>query len=261
ASRSHRATIIFVAFTAEETGRQGSLEFVKAYLQAQEPPINLRAMINLDMIGGDAAASDADQQSVRLYSAEPNDSPSRQLARQVAFVMRSYLGDVTPVLESAEERIGYWGDHQSFRAAGYPAIRMIQGTDDVSRLHSTHDTPENIRPGYLMRVTRAALLTVSVLANGPPAPTDLALRATPNRADAKTLVWTPSPGAAEYLIALRQSSSLFFDQIFTVKASPTPQYTWTGFDRYAAVAIAAVDSAGHMGPICPETSIASIWRP
>src|SRR5258708_37962403 len=122
AAKPHRATLIFAAFTAEETGRQGSLTFVQSYLQAQKSPIDLRAVINLDMIGSGApAGNDNVPSTIRLFSAEPNDSASRQLARQIALITKTYVDNLEPVVQSAEERAGRWGDQPPFRAAGYPA--------------------------------------------------------------------------------------------------------------------------------------------
>ena len=261
APQSHRATIMFVAFTGEETGRQGSRAFVKSYLQAQNPPIDLRAMINLDTIGSEIGPNgDVDPRTLRIFSAEPNDSPSRQLARQLALTIKTYLNDVDPVIQSAEERSGQWSDHQSFREAGYPAIRFIQGLEDVSRQRTPRDTLDNIQPGYLMRVTRAALVSVATLADGPKPPTDLTLRPKPDDPATQTLIWTPVQDAAKYLITLRQAPSLYYDQIFTVEASPTPELSWTGFNRFATVAIASIDTTGQMGPLSPEVSIASLLR-
>jgi hypothetical protein len=262
APQSHRATLLFVAFAAEETGRQGSQAFVKSYLQAQEPPIAVRGMINLDTIGSEVGPNgEIDHQTIRLFSAEPNDSTSRQLARQLALIISTYLPDeVNPVLQSAEERVGRWGDHQSFSEAGYPAVRIIQGLEDPARQHSPRDTFDNVQPGYLMRTTRAALASAIILADGPTPPGDLALRALVGDPQTQVLIWTPVPGAAGYLVALRQTSSLFYDQLLTVEASPTPELRWAGFGKYATVAVATVDAAGRMGPLSPEVSIASLLR-
>src|SRR5260221_579562 len=121
APHKHRATLIFVAFAAEESGRQGSLAFVQNYLQAQDPPIDVRGMINLDIVGSEVGPNGVvDRRTVRLFSAPPNESVSRQLARRIALIANTYLFDVNVVLQSAEERAGRWGDHQSFSAAGYP---------------------------------------------------------------------------------------------------------------------------------------------
>jgi hypothetical protein len=261
APRSHHATILFVAFAAEETGRQGSKAFVQAYLQAQNPPIALRGMINLDMIGSEMGPNgEIDRENIRLFSAEPNNSPSRQFARQLALIADTYLSEIKIVLQSAEDRAGRWGDHQSFSAAGYPSVRFIQSLEDLSRQHSPTDTIDNVQPGYLMRTTRAALVATAILADGPMPPTELILQASVSDPRLLTLSWTPVPNAARYLIALRHESSLPYDQIFTIDAAPGPELTWNLFDQYATVAIAAINGSGRMGPLSPEAPIAALLR-
>ncbi len=256
APQSHRATILFVAFAAEETGRQGSLAFAKDYLQAQDPPIAVRGMINLDLVGSEIGPNgEDDPHTIRLFSAEPNDSPSRQLARQIAFFANTYLDDVNIVLQSAEDRAGRWGDQMSFSAAGYPAVRLIQALEDVTRQHSPLDTIDNVQAGYLMRTTRVALVSTMILADGPTPPGNLVLRAAIGNPNVQNLAWTAVPDAAHYLIALRQETSLPYDQVFTIDASPSPELGWSGFTRYATVAVASVDASGLVGPLSPELSI------
>jgi hypothetical protein len=256
-----RATILFVAFAAEESGRQGSLAFVKSYLQAQEPPIDLRAMINLDMIGSEMGKNgEVDHRTIRLFSADPNDSPSRQLARQLGLIIGTYLDDVDAVIQSAEERNGRWGDHQSFSAAGYPSVRFIQGLEDTARQHTPRDTIDNVQPGFLMKTTRATLISTLILASGPIPPRDIALRISAADPSIETLVWTPAPQAVKYLVVLRRTSSLFYDKILTIEASALPELVISDLSQYATIAVAAVDSAGRMGPLTPEISIATLRK-
>lgn len=255
AAHPHRATIIFAAFTAEETGRQGSLAFVKSYLQAQTPAIVPRAMINLDIIGSPAGPNgQIDQRTVRIFSAEPNDSSSRQLARQIVLITNTYMNDVNLVLQSSEERRGRWGDHQSFSAAGYPSVRIIQGLEDLSRQHTANDTIDGVQSTYLMRTTRIALAAVTILADGPTPPTNINLRV--KAGEGQTFIWSPVPNAVGYLLALRQTSSLFYDQIVTVGA--INQLTGDNYTKYAAVAIAAIKADGEMGPLSPEVAISTL---
>lgn len=250
--RSHRATLIFVAFSAEETGKQGSQTFVTAYIRQQA--IDVRAMINLDIIGSPWGANgESNMRFVRLFSAESNESPSRQLARQLGLVVRTYVPEADLVLQSAEERRGRWGDHQSFSGAGYPAVRLIQGLEDVSLQHSERDVPDAVDPSYLMLTTRIALAAVSVLSERLPPPSDVRLSARTGDIQTLALTWTPVVGAAGYLVALRQTPSLYFDQILTI--TNVDKLNWTGLLNYDHVAIAAFDSQGVMGPLSAETPL------
>jgi hypothetical protein len=258
----HRATLVFVAFTAEETGRQGSMAFVQNYLQAQNPPIAIRGMINLDMIGSDRGPGrQRDARTMRLFSADPNDSASRQLARQFALIANTYVTDMNLVMQSAVDRVGRWGDHQSFSEAGYAAVRLIQGVEDPARQHGPQDNLENVQLDYLMRATRVALAGIIILADGPTPPPLLALRPSTESPGALRLSWLPVPGASGYLITLRNTSSLFYDQILTITPGDRSEVEWDGFGRYASIAISAMDANGRMGPFSLEYGIASLRRP
>jgi acetylornithine deacetylase/succinyl-diaminopimelate desuccinylase-like protein len=56
-TQPHKSSIVFVAFSAEEVGRQGSAAFVRDYIQAQN--ISLNAMISLDIIGSQTGPNGA----------------------------------------------------------------------------------------------------------------------------------------------------------------------------------------------------------
>jgi hypothetical protein len=241
---AHRATILFVGFTAEESGRQGSLAFVKSYLQAQNPPIDVRGMINMDIIGSDVGPNgQIDPRSIRVFSAEPNTSPSRQFARQIDIFVSTYIDNMTIVLQSSEDRVGRWGDHQSFSAAGYPSLRIIQSLEDTTKEHSPLDIAENVQPDYLLRVTRAALVSAILLSSGPLPPGGITLTA-------NALAWDSVPTAAGYVVALRTANSLGFDQVLAVNQAT--QMPWDNLSKYDFAAVSAVDANGRMGPFSPE---------
>jgi hypothetical protein len=162
AQRPHAATVYCVLFSAEEEGRLGSLAFVRDVVQAQNVP--LRAMINLDMIGvpvgPDGVRHDGD---LRVYSAPPDDSPSRDLARLIATTAQTYVPDLTVTVYDTLDRPGRWGDHQSFSDAGYGAARLIEPVDDMTRTHNANDLPDYLDLDYLRHVTQVALAAVLTL--------------------------------------------------------------------------------------------------
>jgi hypothetical protein len=256
-SRQHRATVIFVCFAAEETGKQGSISFVKDYVQAQN--IDLRAMINLDMIGSDTGPNgEVDGRTIRLFSADPNDSISRQLARQIGLIAKTYIDDVDVVLQSSEERRGRWGDHQSFSAAGFASVRFIQGLEDITRQHSHRDTPDGVQPAFLVRNTRLVLAVVKVLADGLPMPHNIDLNMRSADASTLTLSWSPVSGAVGYLLMLRKQSSLNYDQVLTL--GDVEQLAWADIARYHTLALAAIDANGQIGAFSPELSVAELMK-
>ena len=164
AERPPAATVYCVLFSAEEEGRFGSLAFVRDVIQAQHVP--LRAMINLDMIGvpvGPDGVRHAGE--LRVYSAPPDDSPSRDLARLIAETAQTYVPAITVTVYDTLDRPDRWGDHQSFSDAGYAAARLIEPADDITRTHNANDVPDTLDLDYLRRVTQVALATMLTLSD------------------------------------------------------------------------------------------------
>lgn len=159
----HRGTIICVLFGAEEHGRFGSKAFVENIIRQQG--VDLRAMINLDMIGSPSDGNGGAHNRLRIYSAPPDSSPSRRLARLVEQVTLYYIPGLEVHVKSTLDRENRWGDHQSFSDAGYAAVRLVEPHDNLTRMHNGHDTAEHLDPAYLRLVTQAALATVLHLAD------------------------------------------------------------------------------------------------
>lgn len=248
--RPHRASIIFAAFSAEEIGRNGSIAFVNGYLLPRQ--IGINAMLNMDIIGSQTGPGGSiDDRNIRLFSAGPADSPSRRLARAVELIVLKHAPNMRIVVQDAFDRDGRFGDHMSFSDAGYPAVRFIESLEDVSRQHNDRDTIDDVQAGYLTRVTQTVLTVATVLVDGLQPPINIALRDAGN--GLRTLVWEPIPNASGYVVALRGATDLTY-QRFEVNNPLATSVTWDGFvpERFAALAIAALDNEGLMGPLSPE---------
>jgi len=240
AQKPQRATIMFVAFSAEEIDRIGSIRFIDDYLKPYN--IDVRAVVTLDTIGNiNGPNNEVNDRQIRVFSDDAPESASRQLSRVMNLIATTYVHDLQVVVQPAGDREGRWGDHISLTARGYPAIRIIEAIQDPSRQNNSHDTIEYINPAYLMRSTRIALATISVLADGLQPPQNISLRLNTGDPASNTLVWSPVQGASGYVLALRKPGALTHNQILTVTASNS--LGWGGFnpDRFATVAIAAID--------------------
>ncbi|MCY4147670.1 MAG: M20/M25/M40 family metallo-hydrolase [Chloroflexi bacterium] len=240
----YKATVMFALFSAEEIDRQGSRAFAAWIKQSN---IDLVGMINLDTIGNvhDFAGLVNDQQ-LRVFSAPPNStSPSRKLARTANFLAYNYEMDMALQVQDAIDRENRWGDHFSFSELGYPAVRFINAHEEKRNADPT-DTIEFIEPGYLRRATQASLAVLLSLADGPRPPANIALR---NRDESwQELVWEPV-AAKRYIIALRPPGSLIYAQ--QIQFDET-KLSWDGFADYEAIAIAAIDDRGLIGPLSAE---------
>jgi bacterial leucyl aminopeptidase len=250
-ARQQRATIMFVAFSAEEIGRIGSIAFVTDYIQRENIP--LTAVINLDIIGSETGPDGSINYSqIDLFSAGPDDSSSRRLAREVNFLAFNSPLDMEIVVRDREDRAGAYGDHSSFSNRGYAAVRFTETNEELQRRHTERDTIHDIQARYMSRATQTVLTVVTSLAGGPRPPRNLSLRDQGN--GVRTLVWEPVDGATSYVVALRRPGSLIYDQQFEW---PTNSVDWDGFspDRYAAVAVSARDGSGLLGPLSDEYAL------
>ena len=252
--RRHRATILFVALSAEEINRVGSIAFVEGYLRAN-PQIDVKGMLNMDIIGSSTGPEGAvNDREIRLYSAGSNDSRSRQLARALNLIGEYHALNLNIIVQDAVDREGRYSDHISFSDAGYPAVRFVEALEDATRQHSDRDTIDAIKVGYLQSATQTILIALTALADGLPPPQNIQLRPAAN--NERTLVWEQVPGAQGYVVALRRPDGLIFSDYFV-----TTEYssTWDGFvaSRYISLAIATVDENGLIGPLSFEFQITS----
>lgn len=251
-ARQHRATIMLVAFSAEEVGRQGSRAFVQ-YLQDQNIPIN--AMFSLDIIGSQTGPNgEVVDNQIRVFSEGPNESASRQLARAIQFTALTYTPQMQVIVEDLIDRLNRYSDHMSFNGAGWPAVRFIEPLEDIRRQHTPEDTIDDIQATYLTRATQTILAAVTSLADGPPPPNNIVLRDNGN--GTRTLVWEHSPGATSYRIAMRRPGGMTYLESESFPWTGN-SVDWNGFDPnlFAGVVVIAVDSNGLMGPPSREYPI------
>ncbi|MBZ0284427.1 MAG: M20/M25/M40 family metallo-hydrolase [Anaerolineae bacterium] len=249
-TRPHRATVIFVAFAAEEVGRQGSRAFIQ-FLQKNN--IRVDAMLNMDIIGSQTGPlGQVVDNQIRLYSGGTNEGPdsgSRQLARAIGLIDTYYMPNMQVLIQSTGDREGRYSDHLSFSDVGFPAVRFVEAMEDRSRQHTPQDTIDDIQATYLMRSTQTVFTVATVLADGLPPPRNIVLRA--NDQGTRTLVWEPVPGATGYLIALRRPGSIVYDQSFPW---PNNSVDWDGFvsSQFAGLAITSINADGLIGSLSPE---------
>lgn len=254
AQARHRATVVFVAFSAEDTGRQGSEAFLRDVVRAEQ--WDVRAMINIDTVGaqnGPGGIVIGDR--VRVFSAPPNNSPSRQLARTIHMVTSSYLADFWIDMQSTTDRDGRWGDHLTFSDAGYAAVRLTESAEDPTRSNTTRDTTDWISARYMSRVARVVIATLLVLSDGPPPPTNITFRSSSGEIGSQELAWTPSTNTAGYIFALRDSNGLTYNRWFQVGAPNVFAWNSETFSGLDALAIAAIDANGRQGPFSLEVPI------
>lgn len=221
------ATVIFAAFDAEEQGLFGSAHFAQSLKAAA---VNVQGDLNNDIVGASAGPNgEANPNSIRIFSealpagSDPqrvnavgneNDSPSRELARFVKATGDAYVADLSGLLVARADRFLRGGDHESFNAAGFAAIRFTEPVETFAHQHQDVRVQDGVQYGdlqqymdfaYLARVARYNAANIAALAIGPASPTDAAI-ITKDLTNTTTLTWTVVPSAVSYEIVRRAST-------------------------------------------------------
>jgi hypothetical protein len=214
------ATIVFVAVAGEEQGLNGSRHLARL---AKSEGWHLEAVLNNDIVGGDNTPADAatgmlpqDKSAVRVFSegvpgpatldqlhqiqtvGAESDSPSRELARSIADISRSYFTNSLekapavhgqphsnlirnipafhPVLIFRRDRYLRGGDHTSFNLEGFTAVRITEWRENFNHQHQNIRVEGGIQYGDLLQyvdfdyVANVARMNAAVLATLASAP-------------------------------------------------------------------------------------------
>ncbi len=211
-------TIVFVAVAGEEQGLNGSRHLAQL---AKAEGWRLEAVLNNDIVGGDTTPGEtmADKTAVRVFSegvppsttpeqvrvierlGAENDSPSRELARAIVDIGRSYfvagqgrapdpgagkarsnairlLPAFHPVPIFRSDRFLRGGDHTSFNEEGFTAVRFTEWRENFNHQHQNVRTENGVEFGDLLKfvdfgyVAEVARLNAAVLGDLAAAPGD-----------------------------------------------------------------------------------------
>jgi Zn-dependent M28 family amino/carboxypeptidase len=268
------ATIIFLTVAGEEQGLNGSHHFAE---MAKQQGWNIEAVLNNDIVGGDkspeqdrsvvrvfseglpTAATEQEIRRIRALGGE-NDSESRQLARYIYDVGRSYQAGIKPILIFRLDRYLRGGDHYSFNEQGLAAVRFTEFRENYHHQHQNVRTEKGIEYGdlpkfvdfdYVRDVARLNAATLASLASAPAPPADVHLL-TKDLENDSTLTWDASADgrAAGYEVLWRATTSPEWEHVQKVGA--TTRATVNLSKDNVIFAVRAVDSNGHRSlPVVP----------
>lgn len=288
-------SIIFAAVAGEEQGLNGSRHLAQT-LKAQhidlEAVLN-NDIVGGNTTPGDTLQ---DKTAVRIFSegipatATPDqlkqiellgyesDSPSRELARAITDVSATYFrpafspatfgsaplpakGTATstfhPVLELRRDRFLRGGDHSSFNAEGFAAIRFTEWREDFNHQHQNVRVENGVQFGdllqyvdfkYVAEVAKLNMAVLATLALAPPPPLEFKV-VTTNLDNNTTLTWQPGAGApvgTRYQILWRELSAT--DWQYGADANKFGQAgsaTLPVSKDNVVFGIRAIDAAGH----------------
>jgi hypothetical protein len=280
-------TIVFATVAGEEQGLVGSGHLAKL---AKDEGWDLEAALNNDIVGGNTTPGDMLQlkDRVRVFSegvpqaatpeqarairalGKENDSPSRELAREIAETAHAYLSHAgaakpfTAFLVDRPDRYLRGGDHSSFNHEGFAAVRFTEWREDYNHQHQNIVMPP---PGsknpilgdlirfvdfnYVAQVARLNAATLATLAAAPGEPQKVTIvnKMTEN---GSTLTWEPpvGGGVAHYDVLWRETTSSNWQYVKQVAATagedPVTASLPISKDN-VIFGVRAVDAKGHRG--------------
>ncbi|HEX4278970.1 MAG TPA: M20/M25/M40 family metallo-hydrolase [Bryobacteraceae bacterium] len=256
-------TIVFIAFGGEEIGLVGSSLYAA---RAKEQKARIEAVLNNDVVGVSVAGDGhAENGLVHVFSEDPADSPSRELARYVRETAQRYVPSFKAEPIFRQDRFARGGDHSPFNANGFAAIRFTSAAENLGIQHTASDTYDKSSPDYATQVARVNGATLASLALAPSVPettrevtTGAAKgRKTPTVTRGKShydavLRWKDATGEdlAGYAIVIRSSTAPFWEQqTFVGKVT---EYTLRGVGIDDIVfGVKAIDKEGHESVVAP----------
>jgi hypothetical protein len=251
-----RKTIIFVAFAGEEYGLLGSSAYAAA---AKARGDLIDGVFNNDIIGSDVRGDGSKgNRTINIYSEDPEDSPSRELARYIRETASRYIPEMDVKLVFRHDRFGRGGDHSPFNASGYAAVRFTTPYENFANQHTASDTFANTAPSFTALVTKVNAAALASLAMAPRTPQ----LAPPPLAAGHSFVmplgrgesgydadlhWTnsnPEPDLVGYAVVIRDTKAPYWErQIFVGKVT---QYILKGISIDAVVlGVRAIDRNGN----------------
>jgi hypothetical protein len=254
-------TIVFVAFAAEEVGLSGSQVYAA---QAKKDGMRIEAVLNNDIIGSDVSGNGRSITNVvRVFSAGPDDSAQRELARYTKLIAERYVPSMQVEMVFRGDRFLRGGDHRPFVEAGFPAVRLTTASENFDNQHTVTDTFANTSVPYATRVIRmnAAVLATLALAPAPPV-LNWTWSSGPDKGGREPLLtrgksgydavlhWLPNtePDLAGYAVLVRSTTSPVWEREIWVGNVNTYTMPDLSIDD-VVIGVKAVDKDGNQSPV------------
>jgi hypothetical protein len=251
--RGLETNVIFVAHSSEEQGLLGAAQLAKR-LTARG--YSIVAGITNDIVGNVVADDGTvDSTSVRIFAADPDNGPSRELGRYAwaAGTLYNPTFQIFPVWRL--DRIGRGGDHRVYVELGDPGLRVTERLENIAHQHNQQDKLQYVNFGYVANVTRLDAAIVGSLAQAP-APPVIRVQAGSQGSLAR-MSWRAVPSAVSYEVVVRRTISPTWEMII-----PVGNVTQFDLPRRAddeTFGVRAISASGHRSlvtnyPPAPSTA-------
>ncbi len=217
--RGLETSVIFVAYSGEEQGLYGSTHLAQRLHAAGYKIVSAFT----DDIVGNVVADDGtvDSTSVRIFGADPDNGPSRELARYAWATGTIYNPGfrILPVFRL--DRISRGGDHSPYVSLGDAGLRFTERLENYKRQHLPTDDFAHVNFGYVANVARLNASVVGSLANAPAPPVALARRDQASGGQKWMVSWREIPGAARYEVLFRRTTAPTYEKTYQAGAATT----------------------------------------
>lgn len=252
------SSILLVGLSGEEQGLYGGKHLAA---KAVEEGWDIVGVLNNDMIGNIKGVDgvidnrtfrifseptnpkDSDfQQRMRRYYGGEVDGISRQLARYVHKMTKTYMPEMNPMMIYRLDRFGRGGHHRPFNDAGFAGVRIMEAHENYTQQHQDIREEDGIKYGdviehvnfeYAAKLTAVNVITLAALASAPPEPKNVAISGAVQ--PSTTLYWDAVDDAnlAGYRVYFRETTSPTWDMFYDVEKDKT-EFTLKGtvIDNY-----------------------------
>src|SRR5437764_5146668 len=210
--RGLESSVIFVAYSGEEEGLYGSTHLAQRLHAAGYKVV---AAFTDDIVGNVVAEDGSvDSTTVRIFGAEPDNGPSRELARYAWATGTIYNPSFHMLPVFRLDRISRGGDHSPYVSLGDAGLRFTERLENYKRQHLPTDDFAHVNFGYVANVARQNASVVGSLAAAPPPPLALARRDQASGGSRWSLSWNAVPGAASYEVLFRRTFSPTYEKVY-----------------------------------------------
>jgi hypothetical protein len=238
------ATVLFVPVAGEEQGLWGSSGMADSL--AKNPDVTVYAALTSDIAGNvHGQKGGVDSTSIRVFAGDPDDGPSRQLARYIEAVGETYVRGLDVRVIERLDRIGRGGDHRPFWEKNIAAVRFSESLENYMHQHLPEDKIEFVHFPYIQKLARTNGAATAHLAMAPPPPDSLRMQRVRDGGGVDwRLSWRAAPGAVRYEVTIRRTTEPHVSRVIDV--GNVTQYLM--LDTQADdlwIGIRSVDAAGH----------------
>lgn len=264
------SSVMLVGLSGEEQGLYGGKHLAA---KALEEGWDIVGVLNNDMIGNiEGVDGVIDNRTFRIFSEPTNpkdneikvrarrfyggelDGNSRQLARYVYTMTKTYMPEMNPMMIYRLDRFGRGGHHRPFCDQGFAGVRIMEAHENYNRQHQDvrvedgiayGDVIEGVNFDYAKKLTAVNAITLAALASAPPQPQNVKIGGVVE--PSTTLYWDKmdEPDLAGYKIYFRATTSPTWDSYRMVGPNVT-SCTLEGIviDNYF-FGVASVDKKGN----------------